>query len=56
MEEILHHLRLVVYPNNYKALCIPGGWGWDFCIHRTTKIAGSTSDKLVTPIRSKAAW
>ena len=26
MEEILHQLRLVVYPIIYKVLYIPGGW------------------------------
>ncbi len=30
MGEILHQLRLVVYPIIYKALYIPGGWPWDF--------------------------
>ena len=30
VEEILHQLRLVVYPIIYKVLYIPGGWPWDF--------------------------
>ena len=28
--EILHQLRLVVYPIIYRVLYIPGGWPWDF--------------------------
>jgi len=28
MEEILHQLRLVVYPTIYRALCMPGGAGF----------------------------
>ena len=30
MEEILHQLRLVVYPMIYQVLYIRGGWEWDF--------------------------
>ena len=30
MEEILHQLRLVVYPFIYKVLYIPGGFSPDF--------------------------
>ncbi len=30
MAEILHQLRLVVYPIIYRVSYIPGGWEWDF--------------------------
>ena len=30
MEEILHQLRLVVYPIVYRVFYMPGGWEWDF--------------------------
>ena len=34
MAEILHQLRLVVYPIIYRALYIPGGWEWEILKHQ----------------------
>ena len=42
MEEILHQLRLVVYPITYKVLYIPGGAG--FLPSTVTKFRSSLGD------------
>ena len=40
MEEIVHQLRLVVYPIIYRVLYIPGGWPWDFWTINSMNIKG----------------
>jgi len=67
MEEILHQLRLVVYPSVYKVLHIPGGAGflpstvWNLklkvvtCQDRKTRIQNSSTFKPVRLSKPKKA-
>ena len=40
MEEILHQLKLVVYPIIYRVLYIPRGWEWDFFHQSYQQLSG----------------
>ena len=56
MAEIMHHLRLVVYPIIYKVLYIPGGAGFLPSTVEMRFLLLSSEDSIFKPPRTKIGF